>query len=112
MKRFPTLLNSEEGRRQISEQMKIVNEINSVYYKNLQDVYSKAGGARKIDSDIAEDFAERKSAKEVDELAKKFDEIGQFSSQPAASEFKGRKIRDKDTGEILISDGENWKPVQ
>ena len=47
MKRFPTLLNSEEGRKQILEQMKIVNEINSVYYKNLQDIFSKAGGARK-----------------------------------------------------------------
>jgi hypothetical protein len=112
LKRFPTLLNSEEGRRQIAEQMKIVNEINSVYYKNLQDVFSKSGGARRIDSDIAQDLAERRSEKTIDELVKKFDEIGQFSSQPAASQFKGRKIRDKETGEILLSDGENWIPVQ
>lgn len=112
LKRFPTLLNSEEGRRQIAEQMKIVNEINSVYYKNLQDVFSKAGGARKIDADIAEDLAERRSEKTIDELVKKFDEIGQITSLPAASEFKGRKIRDKETGEILISDGENWVPVE
>lgn len=111
MKRFPTLLNSEEGRKQILDQMKIVNEINQVYYKNLQDVFSKAGGARKIDSDIAEDLAERKSEKTIDELVKRFDEIGTFSSQPAASEFKGRKIRDKKTGEVLMSDGENWIPV-
>lgn len=112
LKRFPTLLNSSEGRKQILQQMKIVNDINSVYYKNLQDVFSKAGGARRIDADVAEDLAEKRSQKTIDELVKKFDEIGQFSSQPAASEFKGRKIRDKNTGEILISDGENWVPVK
>ena len=92
--------------------MKIVNEINSEYYKNLQDVFAKSGGARKIDADVAQDFAERKSEKRISELVKKFDEIGEFTSQPAASEFKGRKIRDKNTGEILISDGTNWTPVQ
>jgi hypothetical protein len=112
LKRFPTLLNSEEGRRQIAQQMKIVNDINSVYYKNLQDIFSKSGGARRIDADVAEDLAERRSEKAIDELVKRFDEIGQFSSQPAASQFKGRKIRDKETGEILISDGENWIPVE
>ena len=112
LKRFPTLLNSSEGRQQIAQQMKIVNEINSVYYKNLQDVYSKAGGARKIDSDIAEELAERKSAKTIDELVKRFDEIGSFPTPPAASEFKGRKLEDEKTGEILVSDGENWIPAE
>jgi hypothetical protein len=111
LKRFPTLLNSEEGRRQIIEQMKIVNEINSVYYKNLQDVFSKAGGARKIDSDVAEDLAEKRSQQSISELVKKFDSIGTFTSLPAASEFKGKKFRNKETGEVLISDGVNWTPV-
>ena len=112
LKRFPTLLNSPEGRKQILQQMRIVNEINSVYYKNLQDVFSKAGGARRIDADVAQDLAEKRSEKTISELTRKFDEIGQFSSLPAASEFKGRKIKDKGTGEVLISDGENWNPVQ
>lgn len=112
LKRFPTLLNSTDGRKQILQQMKIVNDINSVYYKNLQEVFSKAGGARRIDADMAEELAEKRSEKTINELVKKFDEIGQFSSQPAASEFKGRKIRDKNTGEILVSDGENWMPVE
>ena len=61
---------------------------------------------------MAQDLADRKSEKTIDELVKRFDEIGQFSSLPAASQFKGRKIRDKDTGEILVSDGENWTPVE
>jgi len=112
LKRFPTLLNSEEGKKQILEQMKIVNDINSVYYKNLQDIFHKAGGARKIDSDVAEDLADRKSEKQIDELVKKFDDIGKITTLPSASEFKGKKIRNIDTGEIVVSDGENWVPVQ
>jgi hypothetical protein len=112
MKRFPTLLNSDEGRKQILDQMKIVNDINAVYYKNLQDIFSKAGGARRIDADTAQDLADRKSEQTINELVKRFEEIGTFGSQPAASQFKGRKIRDKKTGEILVSDGENWIPVQ
>lgn len=112
MKRYPTLLNTAEGRKQLLEQMKIVNQINSVYYKNLKSVYDKAGGVRKIDSDVAERFAEELSEEKISELTKKFSEIGQFSSQPSASEFKGRKIKNKETGEILVSDGENWVPEE
>lgn len=111
LKRFPTLLNSEEGRRQILQQMKIVNDINSVYYKNLDEVYRKAGGARNIDSDLAEDIATRRSEPIINKLSEKFQTIGQFSSLPEASQFSGRKIRNPDTGEIMQSDGEKWNPV-
>jgi len=110
LKRFPTLLNTEEGRRQLFDQMKIVNQINSIYYKNLKKVYDKAGGARNIDSDIAERLAEKLSESKVNDLSDKFKQIGEFKSLPAASEFKGKKMRDKKTGEIFISDGKNWIP--
>lgn len=110
LKRYPTLLNTNEGRRQLLDQMKIVNQINSVYYKNLRSVYDKAGGVRNIDSDRAEKLAENLSEKKVTELAQKFKQIGQFTSKPNASEFKGKRIKDKETGEIFVSDGENWIP--
>jgi|SRR5271170_667122 len=112
LKRFPTLLNSKEGRRQLLQQMKIVNDINSVYYKNLKDVYDKSGGVRNIDADVSERYAERLSEREINKLTQKFKEIGEFESKPSALEFKGRKIRDKKTGEVLISDGENWIPKE
>lgn len=112
LKRYPTLLNTEEGRRQLLEQMKIVNQINSVYYKNLKNVYDRAGGVRNIDADVAERYAEQLSEQKIDGLTEKFKQIGQFSSKPAPSEFKGKKIRDKETGEIFISDGENWIPAE
>ena len=110
LKRFPTLLNSNEGRKQLLEQMKIVNQINSVYYKNLKNIYDEAGGVRNIDADVAERFAEQLSESKINELSEKFNQIGQFTSKPNPSEFNGKRIRDKDTGEIFISDGENWIP--
>lgn len=110
LKQFPTLMNSKEGRKQLLQQMKIINDINSVYYKNLQKVYDKAGGARKIDSDIAESLAERMSEPQIEKISSKFGEIGTFSSLPNASEFPGRTMRDKDTGELFKSDGQNWIP--
>lgn len=112
LKRYPTLLNTEEGRRQLLQQMKIVNDINSVYYKNLKDIYDKAGGVRKVDADVAESLAERKSEKRINDLVQKFDAIGEPTSMPSASENKGRKIRNPETGEVLISDGENWIPEE
>lgn len=110
LKRFPTLLNTKDGRKQLLQQMDIVNKINGFYYGDLKKVYDKAGGVRKIDADAAERFAEKLSEKKIEQLSEKFKEIGQFSSKPEASEFKGKKIRDKKTGEILVSDGENWIP--
>lgn len=110
-KRFPNLLNSEEGRKQILQQMKIVNDINAVYYKNLRKIYDQAGGVRKIDADIAEGLADQMSEGEVSRLSDKFKEIGQFSSKPAASEFSGKKIRDKETGEMYQSNGSEWIKV-
>jgi hypothetical protein len=110
MKRYPTLLNTSEGRKQLLDQMKIVNEINSVYYKNLKNIYDRAGGVRNIDSDVADRMAEQLSESKVNKLSEKFNQIGQFSSKPAASEFKGKRIKDKETGEVFVSDGENWIP--
>lgn len=109
-KRYPTLLNSEEGRKQLLDHMKIVNDIDAVYYKNLQKVYKDAGGARNIDADVAQEFAERMSEPKVEKLTQKLKDVGTFSSLPSASEFKGQEIEDEDTGERFISDGTNWIP--
>ncbi len=110
--RYPNLLNSEKGRKQIYQQMKIVNDINSIYYKNLKSVYDKAGGVRNIDPDIAEQMADRLTEPKIKDLQKKFEEIGSFPTLPNPAEAKGRRVRNKETGEILESDGENWNPVQ
>ena len=112
LKQFPSLMNSEEGMKQLVDQLKIVNDINSVYYKNLKNVYERAGGVRKIDADIAESLAEKMSEKQVEKFSKKFADIGSFPSLPNPSEFKGRKIKDEETGQILMSNGTDWVPFE
>ena len=124
MKQFPNLANSKEGRKQIYEQMKIINDINSVFYKNLKNVVSKAGGIRNIDWDLATELAEKKSEKEIDRLSEKLINLTPESTdsiiienkttgrkkQLSAKNAKGKKVEDPDTGEVMISDGIKWIP--
>jgi hypothetical protein len=112
LKRYPTLMNTTEGRRQLLDQMEIVNQINSVYYKNLKNVYDKAGGVRNIDADVAERFSEQLSENKVNELSQKFKDIGQFLTRPDPKEFEGKKIKDTETGEVFISNGTEWVPEE
>jgi len=118
-RRYPTLLNSAEGRRQILQHMKIVNQINASYYKNLKGVFDSVGGVRNVDPDTAIHYAERLSQKKADKLTLKLGEIGKPTAEPgkklpglpaASEENKGRPIRNKRTGEIFVSDGQNWIP--
>jgi hypothetical protein len=118
MRRFPTLMNTKEGRRQIYEQMKIVNDINKEYYGALRDVYREAGGIRKIDADRAESIAEERSKAKVDQLYEKFQEIGkppeekftvgqEFDKLPKASDMRGVTIT-LPSGEDIKSNGSKW----
>ncbi len=72
MKRLPNLANSEAGRKKIIEQMKIINDLNSLREKTLHDVIDKHGGIRNIDYDEAERLTNKKIKKQTDELKKKF----------------------------------------
>lgn len=110
LKRFPTLMNSEEGRKQILQQMRLVNKINKEYYGTLKKVYDKAGGVRKIDDDVARRIAEQVSRGKIDKMVSKFSDIGQITSLPSAAQHKGKRILDEETGKVLVSDGNEWVP--
>lgn len=114
MKQFPSLANTPEAMSEMIEQLKIVNDINKVYYKNLSDIFKKAGGARKIDSDLAISLAEERTEPQIAELVKRFDDIGKTNTLDVAMkkfparENQGKRLRNPETGEVLISDGVNW----
>jgi hypothetical protein len=80
MKRLPTLANSEEGRRQIIEQMKIINKMNLLREKTLQDVIDRHGGIRNIDFDKAQKLTDKKISKQMTDLKKQFTNIDKKSS--------------------------------
>lgn len=76
LKRLPSLLNSKEGRSQIIQQMKIMNELNSKYENGLKDVYQHYG-LGKVPYEKAVQIVEDKIAPEEERLIAEFDKIGQ-----------------------------------
>lgn len=108
LKQFPNLLNSKEGMEQLIDHIEIVNDINSVFYKNLKNTFDKHGGVRKIDLDRAISIAEKKSEKQVDKLSNKLFQIGMEDELPIASKNKGKMFRDEETEEVFVSNGREW----
>lgn len=53
--------------------------------------------------------------KEYDKLIKEYDESKKpktsFETMPPAMEYNGRRLKNKETGQILESNGTNWRPV-
>lgn len=81
MARLPTLMNSEEGRRGIIQQMKLFNDINQIYDRNLKNVIESSGGVRKIDWDKAESKANQLTNKETKRLISEFNNIDKQLNQ-------------------------------
>ncbi len=74
MQRLPTLANSKEGRELILRQMKIINQLNQIEKKAVQDVFDEYG-VRNIDYVDAENKARSKIKDEKDALRKKYVEL-------------------------------------
>jgi hypothetical protein len=113
MARLPSLMNTKEGRRQILRQMEIINELNYLHNNTLKSVYKNYGlgkitqeDALGITENLIED-QEEQLRNEFSKISSQRDKISDFNP----IEFKGRKLRNPDTGEILISDGEKWQPL-
>lgn len=94
--RLPGLLNSKEGRKQITQQMKILNKIESNYRNSLKKIYNHYG-LGKISEEQAEEMAERMTADEEEILRAQLDLIGneeksqsnQESGRPSLQEIFG-----------------------
>ncbi len=106
MKRLPTLANSEEGRRQILEQMTLINSINKAYESALHDTIDNYGGIRNIDFDQAQTLADKKSKKQITHLKSQFKDISNRQNKTYEKYIDERK-KTVPKGMILIeSDGE------
>lgn len=90
MKRLPTLANSDEGRKQIIEQMKLLNSMNVVYEDTLHDIINQHGGIRNIDYDQAEQMTNKQIKPELEKTKMKFKEIGRNQDK-----FFEKKIADE-----------------
>jgi hypothetical protein len=74
MKRLPGLMNTSEGRRQIIEQMKVVNDLNKTYESALKTTFQHYG-LDKIPYERAVELAERNIADREETLRQRFNQI-------------------------------------
>lgn len=75
LQRLPSLMNSEEGRQLIINQMKYINQLDQLKESSLVKAFEKSGGSRKIDLDTAKGYARKIRAKEEQRLRKKINEL-------------------------------------
>lgn len=108
MKRLPTLLNTEEGRRAILRQMEIINEINTLHDQGVLDEFDKRGGIRKIDYDQAVRNSKRKIKPEIEDLRKEYISHGKplLSTEKKSSEIEAINPQ---TGQRLILKDGKWQ---
>lgn len=130
MKRLPGLLNTAEGRRLILSQMRVVNELDSIYNDAIKEEYSKhsLGG---ITPEDVHTRAERRISSQQKALEDEYwghrDQLESFISNspqqterqakptefetlPPAADYKGRIIED-DQGNRFKSNGKNWSKI-
>lgn len=108
MKRLPTLANSEEGRKQILDQMRLLNEINLAKYRSLINYVEEHGGVRNVDWDKAQREADKRSKPIVDEYKKQFTKIESASLKSYDKSINEKKNKAHKKGMVLMElNGEN-----
>lgn len=92
LRRLPSLLNTEEGRRRVLRQMEIINQINNSYNQAILDEFDRAGGVRKIDYDVAVRRAKKKIEPEKKRLQKEYVRGRDSQTQGQLTEDIAREI--------------------
>lgn len=82
LKRLPGLMNTYDGRKQIIEQMKLINQLNSLYSNSMKDVFTHYG-LGKIPYEKAVQIAENRITDQEEALTKQFESIGLNQGQEA-----------------------------
>lgn len=113
LKRYPGLLNTPEGRRQIIEQMMLVSELSDLYNEALVDVY-RTSGVGNITFEEADEEAQRRIADRETDIIQKISQIGidvpmpfSLKELPNPAEAKGKRA-EGENGKIYRSDGTQW----
>lgn len=101
MKRLPSLLNTEEGRRVILRQMEIINELNLSYEQGTLDAFDSRGGLRKIDFDQAKRIADKTLKPKVEKLRKEYIKL---DSTKLKKEAKAQQLKKVTPAGVLMRD--------
>lgn len=114
LKKLPSLLNSPEGKSRVLRDLKIMNELNLMHNQGIQEVFEEAGGTDQIPYSKAESLYKKKYGAQEKALIDEFISPKQkkFDDFPDANKYLGKKVKDTKTGEVFISDGNEWKPFR
>ena len=106
---LPSLINTPDGRQRILHQLRTLNQINQLHYSSVLEEVERAGGSDRIALSTAESLAEKRIKNQVDDLRDRFIHPNKkvFSTPPDPRLYK--RMRDRSTGEVLVSDGTSWK---
>jgi hypothetical protein len=111
LRAIPSSMQSREGRERVIHNLKTFYQASKERADTMSSIIKENKGVPPLD---LMDQVESKSSGRIDKLMRDFKEglSGKtFDSLPSASEFKGKKIVDEDTGKVLVSDGKEWKEV-
>lgn len=115
--RIPNLMQTKEGRDRVIKNLQAFYEADAKKGSIMREVIKQNGGTPPYD--LAEQVSEKMEpiiAKledkfSFDESAKNEFKAGSRVAQlPDASDLAGKKIRDHETGQILVSNGSEWVP--
>lgn len=114
LKKLPSLLNTPEGKMRVLRDLQIMNRLNAMHAKGIQEIFNESGGTDKISFSEAQKRYKKKFRGQENELISQFitPEKAKFNEMPEPSKYLGRKIKNPETGEIFISDGNEWKPFR
>jgi hypothetical protein len=115
--RIPNLMQSKEGRDRVIRNLQAFYEADAKRASIMRDVIKENGGTPPMD--LAEQVSE-KMGPIITKLEEKFSfeeapkselKVGnRIAELPDPVSLKGKRIRDHQTGAILISDGTQWVP--
>jgi hypothetical protein len=113
-KSLPSLWNTPEGIIAISEINKRADQVNVLKDNIRKDLLKKwngkiPGNGDDLVDELAKPEQERLEKEALDIATRAVQSTSKvFDELPSASQFSGKRIRDKDTGKILISNGTDW----
>lgn len=100
MQRLPTLANSPEGRRLIMRQMQVINELNQIEKKEVQNVFDQYG-VRNIDYADAENIARERIKDQKEGLRKEYLTYEDLAKKEEVENLKNLKANVKEGYTII-----------
>lgn len=117
LKGLPTLVQSREGRAAVIKNLRVFNEAAKLRGQALRDILKD--NKNKLPGDLELQIEDRIGS-DLDQLHRELSSdltgvsssngSNNFQSLPNPSQYNGATIRDTQTGQLLVSDGNQWIP--